>query len=81
MSFRRRNLFYECACGLEGHTGGFSNYVVYSCPRCGRLYKAEIADITLVGKYVTVGKLIELATFHIQNWMLKEEYKIRVVRL
>lgn len=81
LPFRRRDLAYECLCGLKGHMGGFSNFVVYSCSRCGRLYKAEIADITLAGAYTEVGKLSELETFQIQNWMLRDEYKIRVVRL
>jgi len=81
MSFRRRDLAYECQCGHTGHAGGFSSFVVYSCSRCGRLYKAEVADITLVGAYTQVGKLVELSTFKIQHWMLKDEYKIRVVRI
>jgi hypothetical protein len=81
LPFRRRDLAYECLCGQKGHMGSFSNFVVYSCGRCGRLYKAEIADITLVGAYTEVGRLVELATFNIQNWMLRDEYKIRVVRI
>jgi len=69
--FRRTAQTYTCTCGYSGKIGNLLVTCLYRCPKCIRLYKATYNP----------NFLVELQTFYIQHWMIKDEFKIKIRKL